>query len=231
METASYQSNLKPLETRAIAVGLILVGLAIIITGISYLINMTFTYQWLVWAVGLTFIAVGSLTIESARRVRYPSESEPKGRFRQILLFSIPCAFILSSQVCGLGIRACNTVCHLSNLSLIALAVITAIRLYRRQSVGGILIPMVVIGLIPHCVCHAPINVLWHSILGGVSPACEMIPLAASLIAVMALRGIRIRPGSVLIAIFFGVMIFIIIGGLFLKFLWQGCVDHPIMPR
>ncbi len=197
METIDRQNGLGPVEVWAVTAGLILAGLAIVITGISYLMNMTFSYQWLVWAVGLAFVVVGSLTIESVRGLRHPGESKPEGGFRQILILSIPLAFVLSSQVCGLGLRACNTFCHVSNLLLIVLAVVVAIRLHRDQSVGAILIPMVVIGLIPHCVCHAPINVLWHSILCGVSPACEMMPLAATLIAVMALRGIRPRSGSV----------------------------------
>ena len=38
----------KKLETIFLIGGLILSGLAIAITGVSYLMNMTFTYQWLV---------------------------------------------------------------------------------------------------------------------------------------------------------------------------------------
>ncbi len=55
-----------------------------------------------------------------------------------------------------------------------------AIRLHKGQQVGIFLVPLVVVALVPHCVCHAPINTLWHRMLGGVAPTCEMVPLAAS---------------------------------------------------
>jgi hypothetical protein len=223
----SRYTDSHPLEARAVLAGLVLAGLAIAVTGVSYLINMKFPHQWLVWGLGLAFIAVGVLTIEWPRALYGRKQETPQGRFRQILLMSIPLAFILSSQVCGLGISACNAVCHITNTGLIVLGVVTAVRLHRGQTVGVILIPMVVIGLLPHCVCHAPINVLWHRMLGGVSPTCEMMPLSATLFAVMALRGVRPRSSSVLIGLLFVVMAFIIVGGMLFKFPWQGCVDHP----
>jgi hypothetical protein len=55
-----------------------------------------------------------------------------------------------------------------------------------------------------------------------------MMPLAAALFSVMAIRGVRSRYSTALIAVLFGVMGFIIMGGLLLGFPWQGCVDHPI---
>lgn len=116
---------------------------------------------------------------------------------------------------------------HITNLLLIGLAVVTAIRLHRGQSVGTVLIPMIVIALIPHCVCHAPINVLWHRMLGGVAPTCEMMPLAAALFSISALRGIRPRRSAGLVAVLFIVMVFIIVGGLLFGFPWTGCVDYP----
>jgi hypothetical protein len=228
MEYTTTQTTLKPLEVRTATVGLILAGLAIVVTGVSYILNMTFTYQWLVWIVGITFIAVGILTMEMPRGFRSTGEV-PKGRFRLILLLSMPLAFVLSSQVCGIGLRACNTACHLLNLALIVLAAVTAFRLHRNQSIGEFLIPIIVLGLTPHCVCLAPINTLWHSILGGVAPTCNMIPLAATLFAVLALRGVRTRYNVLLIAVLYVVMIFIIVGGLLFGFPWQGCVDHPGM--
>jgi hypothetical protein len=216
------------LEKRTISIGFILSGLAIAVTGVSYFMYMKFTYQWLVMCVAAAFIAVGIITIEWSRAARDP-EREPHGKLRRLLLISIPLAFILSSQVCGLGLRACNVTCHVSNLALIALAIVTAIRLDRGQSVGVILIPMIVVGLLPHCVCHAPINVLWHRFLGGLSPTCEMMPLAATLYAVAALRGVRPCSSTTLVAVLFGVMVFIIVGSLLFNFPWQGCVDHPGM--
>jgi hypothetical protein len=102
------------------------------------------------------------------------------------------------------------------------------VRLHRGRSAAPILIPMVAIGLVPHCVCHAPINTLWHGVLGGVAPTCEMVPLAATLFAVPALRGVRPRGGAVLVGALYGVMVFIIVGGALFGFPWQGCVDHPM---
>ena len=218
----------KKLEAIFLIIGLLLAGLAIAITGVSYLLNMTFDYQWLVWIVGIAFIAVGILIIESSRGLNKPGNI-PAGLFRQLLLFSMPIAFIISSQVCGLGFRACNLTCHLVNLALILLAALLAIRLHRNQSISLILPVMIVVGLIPHCTCLAPINTLWHQILGGSAPTCEMIPLSATLLAVLALRGVRSRFNTILIAILFVVMVFIIVGGLLFGFPWAGCVDHPGM--
>jgi hypothetical protein len=227
METANEQNSLKPLKVRTVSVGLILAGIAIAVTGVSYLLNMEFTYQWLVWVIGLAFVVVGLITIEWPRGFRSPVEKVPEGKFRLYLILSIPLAFVLSSQVCGLGLRACNTVCHITNILLIVLGIITAIRLHRGQFIGAFLIPMVVIALIPHCVCHAPINSIWHTLFAGYAPTCEMMPLAASLYAVMALQGIRPRYSTALVVVLFVVMVFIIVGSLLFGFPWQGCVDHP----
>ena len=84
----------KNLETIFLIVGLILSGLAIAITGVSYLMNMTFSYQWLVWIIGMAFIAVGILIIESSRGLSNPGNI-PAELFRQLLLFSMPIAFII----------------------------------------------------------------------------------------------------------------------------------------
>ena len=228
MENPTMQTDQKPLEIKIVSIGLILTGLSIAITGASYILNMTFAYQWLVWIIGLAFIIVGILTIVWPRGFRSPGEA-PEGRFRQILIGSMPLAFIVSSQVCGLGLMACTTSCHIINIALIILALATAVRLYRDQSISAILIIMIVVALIPHCVCLAPINTLWHSMLGGVAPTCEMIPMAATLYAIMAVRGVNVRYSAILIAVLFVVMVFIIVGGLLFGFPWQGCVDHPGM--
>ena len=227
MTTENTHSDVRPLETRTLSVGFLLVGLAIAVTTVSYVWNMSFSYQWLVWAVGGAFAAVALLTFEWPRALRRPGRV-PEQRLRLFLLLSIPLAFVVSSQVCGLGLRACNAVCHITNLALIGLGTVTAVRLHRGKSVAPFLIPMIVVGLIPHCVCHAPINLAWHGMLGGVAPTCEMIPLGATLFAVAGLRGVRPRSGIVLVAALFGVMAFIIVGGLLFGFPWQGCVDHPM---
>ena len=218
--------NPKKIERIFLTVGLILSGLAIAITGVSYLMHMTFDYQWLVWLIGIAFIVVGILIIESPRGFSTPGDI-PSGKFRLLLLFSMPLAFIVSSQVCGLGFRACNLTCHLTNLALIVLAALVAFRLHRSQSFSLILPAIIVIGLLPHCSCLAPINTLWHDILGGVAPTCEMIPLSIILLAVLALRGVRSKFNTMIIIILFVVMIFIIVGGSLFSFPWQGCVDHP----
>jgi len=213
-------------EKILLTIGLVLSGIAIAITGISYSMHMTFDYQWLVWIVGIAFIAVGILIIESPRGLNNPGNI-PSGKFRQLLLLSMPLAFIVSSQVCGLGFRACNLTCHLTNLVLIILAAVIAFRLHRGQSFSLLLPALIVIGLIPHCSCLAPINTLWHNILGGIAPTCEMIPLSVTLLAVLALRGARSKFNTILIIILFVVMFFIIVGGFLFYFPWQGCVDHP----
>jgi hypothetical protein len=56
-----------------------------------------------------------------------------------------------------------------------------------------------------------------------------MIPMAATLFAVTALKGVRPRRSTLLVLASFGVMLFIIIGGIFIKFPWQGCVDHQMI--
>lgn len=96
MKTTMMPSGLKPPEKGAVSIGFFLAGFAIVVTGLSYLIYMKFTYQWLVWAVGAAFLAVGILTIEWPRGLRNPGEV-PQGKFRQLLLLSVPLAFILSS--------------------------------------------------------------------------------------------------------------------------------------
>jgi hypothetical protein len=226
MEATIARASWNPLEFRTLSLGFLLVGLAIAVTAVSYALNMTFSYQWLVWGVAAVFAAVALLALEWPRAVRRPGEV-PGGRLRQLLLLSMPFAFVLSSQVCGLGTRACNTACHVINLSLIGLAAVTAIRLHRGRSVGAFLIPLVVVGLVPHCVCHAPINLIWHGMLGGVAPTCEMVPLAAALFAVSALRGVRPRSSTALVGAMFGVMVFIIVGGALFGFPWKGCAGQP----
>ena len=58
MTTTVAQTELKPLETKTLIVGFILIGIAVAVTTFSYLLNMTFVYQWLVWIIGIAFAGV-----------------------------------------------------------------------------------------------------------------------------------------------------------------------------
>jgi hypothetical protein len=217
---------MKPFELWAASVGLVLAGVAIAVTGLSYLANSPFPVRGLVWLIGVAFVAVGLLTIVWPATLRRTGEA-PRGGLRTFFLVSMPLAFVVSSQVCGIGLQACNATCHLTNVVLIVLAIIAAVLLARGRSVGWLLIPVVVIALIPHCVCLAPINTLWHRFLGGAAPTCEMIPLAITLFAVAGVRGSLPRSNAFLIVLLFVVMVFIIVGGLLWGFPWRGCVGHP----
>jgi hypothetical protein len=228
MDNAISQTGWRSLELGTVRVGLALAGFAVAVTTVSYAANMEFAYQWLVWMVAAAFAVVALLSIEWQRALGRGGEI-PAGKLRKVLIFSIPLAFVVSSQVCGLGLRGCNAVCHATNLSLIGIGVVSAVRLHRNQPIGTLLIPMVAISLVPHCVCHAPINTLWHRALNGVAPTCEMVPLAAVLFAVAALRGVRPRAGTVMVVAMFGVMAFIVVGGLLFGFPWEGCVDHSMI--
>jgi len=64
METTIPRAGLKPLEIRTLSVGFLLVGIVIAVTAVSYVLNMTFPYQWLVWGVGAAFAAVALLAFE-----------------------------------------------------------------------------------------------------------------------------------------------------------------------
>jgi hypothetical protein len=104
MTTAVAQTELKPLEVRTLIIGFILVGITVAVTAVSYLLNMTFVYQWLVWIIGIAFAGVALITLEWTRAFRSPAGEEPKGWLRTALLVSIPLAYVLGSQVCDLGV-------------------------------------------------------------------------------------------------------------------------------
>ncbi len=223
MNVAAVPTDLRPLEVRTAFIGFILVGLGVAVTTVSYVSNMTFTIQWLVWAVGGAFAATALLAFEWPRAFRRPG-AVPEGRLRGFLLLSMPLAFVLGSQVCGVGLKGCTVLCHVTNIASIGLAGTTAYRLHRGKSIGVTLIPLVVVALVPHCVCHAPVNVLWHGMLGGVAPTCGLVPLAATLFAVAALRGVRPTSSAVLTAAMLGVIVFMAVGNPLIGFPWQGCV-------
>ena len=224
MTTAVAQTELKPLEVRTLIVGFVLVGLAVAVTTVSYLLNMTFVYQWLVWIIGIAFAGVALITLEWTRAFRSPAGEAPEGWLRNAMLVSIPLAYILGSQVCGLGLASCGIACTAINLSLIGLSTATAVQIHRGKSIGALLIPIVILGLVPHCMCHAPINTIWHGIFGGVSPTCNMVPLAVTLFSLTALRGIRPRASAALSGVMTGMIVFMAVGNPLFGFPWSGCV-------
>ena len=64
MTTTVAQTELKPLEVRTLIVGFILVSLTVAVTTVSYFLNMTFVYQWLVWIIGIAFAGVALIALE-----------------------------------------------------------------------------------------------------------------------------------------------------------------------
>ena len=136
----------------------------------------------------------------------------------------MPLACVLGSQVCGLGLASCGIACTVINLSLIGLSTAPAIRIHRGQPIGAFLIPIVILALTPHCVCEAPINTIWHSVLGGYSPTCNMVPLAVTLFAVSALKGVRPRASAALAGMMLGMIVFMAVGNPLVGFPWPGCV-------
>jgi len=224
MRDASSRGGSDILETRIAQVGFLLSGIIIGVVAVSYLLNMTFRYQFLVWVIGLAFAGVALLTIEWLRALRSPPGQIPTGRLRTVLVLAVPIAFALDSQICGLGFNACTVLCNVLGFSLFGLATVTAIQLHRSKSVGPLLVPMVVLSVIPHCVCGAPINTVFHSVFGGYAPTCYVIPLATTLYAVSALRGARTRWSAALVVVLLAVTVFIVVGNPLFGFPWQGCV-------
>ena len=185
---------------------------------------MTFVYQWLVWIIGIAFAGVALIALEWTRAFRSPAQEAPQGWLRNVLLISIPLAYVLGSQVCGLDLASCGAACTAINLSLIGLGTATSYRLYRGQSIGWFLIPMIILGLTPHCVCEAPINTIWHNILGGYSPTCNMVPLGVTLFSVAALKGVRPKASAVISGVLSGMIIFMAVGNPLISFPWSGCI-------
>jgi hypothetical protein len=70
METTARQSTATPTEIRSASIGFILVGLGVAVTAVSYVLNMTFPLQWLVWTLGAAFAAVALLAFEWPRSFR-----------------------------------------------------------------------------------------------------------------------------------------------------------------
>jgi len=202
----------------------VLSGVVIGVVAASYLLNMQFQYRWLVWIIGIAFGAVALLLIIWPVFLRGRLGDAPEGKLRAVLILAIPIAFVLDSQICGLGLKACSTLCNAFSFTLISLGVLIAVQLLRGKSVGLLLLPMVVIALIPHCTCGAPINTIWQSILNGYAPTCQVIPLATTLFAVAAMRGVRTRWSVALVFLLLAVTIFIVVGNPLWGFPWVGCV-------
>jgi len=225
MNDLTSQKGSKLLEVRAIQVGFILAGFVIAVTGVSYLLNMEFQYQWLVWIIGVAFIVVGLLSVEWIRAFRRDPGDLPRGGLRMFLLLAMPLSYIIDSQICGLGLKACNTACHVLSYLLLVLAAVIAIQLYRGKSVVPFLIPTIILSVVPHCTCHAPINTIWHSLFGGVAPTCFVMPLAVVLFSLTALRGFRTRLSTIFVVLMLIVITFCAVGNALLGFPWQGCIQ------
>ncbi len=225
MKSTDAQKGSKPLEVRTVQLGFVLVAIVIGLTAVSYVLNMEFRYQWLVWVIGVAFMAVALLSLEWIRAYRRPPGEAPKGGLRLFLLIAMPLAFVLDSQICGLGFKACTFICHALSYLLIVLAIVMAIQLHRGKSIGPFLIPVVILSLVPHCVCHAPINVIWHSIFGGYAPTCFVMPLAVVLFSVTALRGLRTRFSAALVILMLVVIAFVAVGNSLWGFPWPGCIQ------
>jgi hypothetical protein len=82
-----------------------------------------------------------------------------------------------------------------------------------------------VIGLIPHCTCGAPINRIFQDALGGYAPTCQVIPLAMTLFATSAMKGLRTRWSAALVGLLLVVTAFIAVGNPLWGFPWAGCVS------
>ncbi len=225
MNDSTSQKGSKPLEVRAIQVGFILAGFVIAVTGVSYLLNMEFQYQWLVWIIGVAFIVVGLLSVEWIRAFRRDPGDLPRGGLLMFLLLAMPLSYIIDSQICGLGLKACNTACHVLAYLLLVLAAVVAIQLYRGKSVIPFLIPTIILSVVPHCTCHAPINTIWHSLFGGVAPTCFVMPLAVVLFSLTALRGFRTRLSTIFVVLMLIVITFCAVGNALLGFPWEGCIQ------
>lgn len=224
MSDTIARTELKPLESRTATVGFLLSGLVIGIVAVSYVLNSPFPIKFLVWVIGVAFAAVALLLLEWPRAFRSLSGEAPTGGLRTFLILAIPIAFVVDSQICGLGLKACSTLCTVISFTVIGLGAIMAIQLYRGKSVGALLVPMVVIGLIPHCICGAPINTIFHSVLGGYSPTCQVMPLAATLFSLSALRGVRTTLSAALAGMMLVVITFIAVSNPLFGFPWMGCV-------
>ncbi len=225
MSNSSTQTDLKPLETRTLQVGFILAGLVIAVTGVSYLLNMKFQPQFLVWIIGAAIVAVGLIALEWLRAFGRAPGDVPKSKLRMFLLLAIPLSYIIDSQICGPGLKACNTACHVLSYVLLVLAAGIAIQLYRGKSIVPFLFPAVILSVVPHCTCHAPINTIWHSLFGGVAPTCFVMPLAVVLFSLTALRGFRTRLSTILVVLMLIVITFCAVGNALFGFPWQGCVQ------
>ena len=218
------------LESLTIRIGFILAGAIIAITGISYAMHSPFNIRLLVWLIAITFVGIGLICLEWPRAFGGSPGKVPKGNQKLFLLVAIPFGYILDSQICGLGLMACNSACNVISYATIALAIILAFRINQDKPVAIVLIPIVILSLIPHCICDAPINVIWHNLFNGVAPTCYIIPLATTLFALTAMRGRRTLLSTILVVVMLIVTLFIAVGNPLFGFPWEGCVgNHDMM--
>lgn len=162
--------------------------------------------------------------MEWMRAFRLNPGKLPSGGIRKSLILAMPLSYIIDSQICGLGLKACNTACHALSWVLLVLAVTMAIQLIRNKPIVFFLIPIVILSLIPHCTCHAPINTIWHSFFEGIAPTCFVMPLAVVLFSLTALRGFRTRLSLIFVVLMLIVITFCAVGNPLFGFPWQGCI-------
>jgi hypothetical protein len=218
------------LEILTIRTGFILAGAIIAITGISYGMHSPFYIRPLVWLIAIVFVGVGLISLEWPRAFGGSPGEVPKGNQKLFLLAAIPFSFILDSQICGLGLMACTITCNVISFATIALALILVFRINQNKPVAIVLIPIVILSVIPHCICDAPINTIWHNLFNGVAPTCYIIPLVTTLFALTAMRGRRSRLSTILVVVMLIITLFIAVGNPLFGFPWEGCVgNHDMM--
>ena len=96
METTVTRTGWQPLEIRTVWVGFLLAGLVLAVTTVSFALNTTFPYRWLVWGATVGFAAIALLALERLRAVRSSGEL-PEGGYRRFFLLAVPFAFVRDS--------------------------------------------------------------------------------------------------------------------------------------
>lgn len=221
MATAFAQASAEALETRVVAIGFWLAGIVIGIAAVSYVLYSPYPNGFLVWVVGGVFAGLALSTFEWPRAFRSPVMEMPQGGRQAFLLLTIPAAYTLAPMLCGPGLKTCTALGVFLSLSLIGLAWVTSLRLYEGGFVGHLLVPLVVLSIIPHCVCDAPTNTILRSLFGGYAPNSFVLPLATTLFAVAGLRGVRTRWTIPLVAVLLAVNILVVAGSLLFGFPWD----------
>lgn len=221
MTSAIAQMSSERLEVRVAAIGFVLSGIVIGVAAVSYALYSPFPIEFLVWVVAAVFAGLALLALEWPRAFRSVQRQVPEGKRQAFLLLSIPATYILAPTLCGIGLETCTAVGVFLSLSLMGLAWLTCLRLYEGESVGHLLAAMVVLSLVPHCVCDAPTNTILRSVFGGYAPNSFVLALTTTLFAVGGLRGVRPQWSARLVAVLLAVNIVVLVGSMFVGFPWE----------